>query len=73
MTPLSIGLEVKGGIFQKIIDRNSNIPVKKSKIFSTAKDNQTEVKIKVFEGEREMCKDNNHLGTFALKVPPAPA
>ena len=53
VTPLSLGVEVAGGMFEKIIERNSNIPMKKSKIFSTAKDNQREVKIKVFEGERQ--------------------
>lgn len=58
---------------QKMIDRNSNIPMKKSKIFSTAKDNQKEVKIKIYEGERVLCKDNHHLGTFTMQVPPAPA
>lgn len=64
--PLSIGVETAGGIFEKIIEANSAKPLKMSKIFSTAKDNQKEVKIKIFEGDRAMTKDNHHLGTFAL-------
>lgn len=66
VTPLSLGVEVAGGMFEKIIDRNTNIPQKKSKMFSTARDNQKEVKIKVYEGERQLCRDNHHLGVFAL-------
>lgn len=73
VTPLTLGVEVAGGQMQSMIDRNSNIPMKKSKIFSTAKDNQREVKIKIFEGERALTKDNHHLGVFTLQVPPAPA
>lgn len=71
--PLSLGVETGGGVFEKMIERNSNKPCKASKLFTTAKDNQKEVKIQIYEGERSLTKDNHHLGTFTLKVPPAPA
>ncbi len=66
VTPLSLGIETLGGVFTKIIDRNTTIPVKKSQIFSTAADNQTSVEIHVLQGEREFCKDNKTLGNFQL-------
>ena len=64
--PLSIGVETAGGVFEKIIERNSAKPLKMSKMFSTAKTNQKEVKIKIFEGERAMTKDNHEMGLFKL-------
>ena len=70
--PLSIGVETAGGVFERIIERNSAKPLKMSKMFSTAKTNQKEVKIKIFEGERAMTKDNHEMGLFKLQVPPAP-
>lgn len=73
VTPLSLGIETLGGIFTKIIERNTTIPTKKSQIFSTATDNQPAVSIKVYQGEREMAADNKILGNFELiGIPPAP-
>ncbi|MBB5691388.1 molecular chaperone DnaK [Roseomonas alkaliterrae] len=73
VTPLSLGIETLGGVFTRLIDRNTTIPTKKSQVFSTADDNQTAVTIKVYQGEREMAADNKMLGTFDLTgIPPAP-
>ncbi len=73
VTPLSLGLETLGGVFTKIIERNTTIPTKKSQIFSTAADGQTTVEIHVLQGEREMARDNKTLGTFRLDgIPAAP-
>jgi molecular chaperone DnaK len=73
VTPLSLGIETLGGVFTRLIDRNTTIPTKKSQVFSTADDNQTAVTIKVYQGEREMAADNKQLGTFDLTgIPPAP-
>ena len=73
VTPLSLGIETLGGVFTRIIDRNTTIPVKKSQVFSTAADNQTSVDIHVLQGEREFCKDNKTLGNFVLTgIAPAP-
>lgn len=73
VTPLSLGIETLGGVFTKLIDRNTTIPTSKSKIFSTASDNQTSVDIHVLQGERKMAKDNKTLGRFQLTdIPPAP-
>jgi molecular chaperone DnaK len=73
VTPLSLGIETLGGIFTKIIERNTTIPTKKSQVFSTATDNQPAVTIKIFQGEREMASDNKLLGNFELiGIPPAP-
>ncbi|MGB3718919.1 MAG: molecular chaperone DnaK [Proteobacteria bacterium] len=73
VTPLSLGIETLGGVFTRLIERNTTIPTKKSQIFSTAEDGQTAVTIKVYQGEREMAADNKLLGTFDLVgIPPAP-
>ena len=73
VTPLSLGIETLGGVFTRLIDRNTTIPTKKSQIFSTAEDNQNAVTLRVFQGEREMAADNKILGQFNLEdIPPAP-
>jgi molecular chaperone DnaK len=73
VTPLSLGIETLGGVFTRLIDRNTTIPTKKSQVFSTAEDGQTAVTIRVFQGEREMAADNKMLGQFDLVgLPPAP-
>ena len=73
VTPLSLGIETLGGVFTRLIDRNTTIPTKQSQVFSTADDGQTAVTIKVFQGEREMAGDNKLLGNFDLQgIPPAP-
>jgi len=73
VTPLSLGIETLGGVFTKLINRNTTIPTKKSQVFSTAADGQTQVEMKVHQGEREMAKDNKLLGQFQLSgIPPAP-
>ena len=72
VTPLSLGIETLGGVFTRLIDKNTTIPTKKSQIFSTAEDNQSAVTIRVFQGEREMASDNKLLGQFDLVgIPPA--
>ncbi|QLD86669.1 molecular chaperone DnaK [Natronomonas halophila] len=74
VTPLSLGIEVKGGIFERLIDKNTTIPTEESKVFTTAADNQTSVNIRVFQGEREIAEENELLGAFQLTgIPPAPA
>ncbi|MFB6134443.1 MAG: Hsp70 family protein, partial [Halanaeroarchaeum sp.] len=74
VTPLSLGLEVKGGIFERLIEKNTTIPTEESKVFTTAADNQTSVQIRVFQGEREIAEENELLGEFMLTgIPPAPA
>jgi len=73
VTPLSLGIETLGGVFTKLIDRNTTIPTKKSQIFSTADDNQPAVTVRVLQGERQMANDNTELGRFDLVgIPPAP-
>ncbi|MFT6169371.1 MAG: molecular chaperone DnaK [Celeribacter sp.] len=73
VTPLSIGIETLGGVFTRLIDRNTTIPTKKSQVFSTAEDNQSAVTLRVFQGEREMAADNKILGQFNLEgIPPSP-
>jgi molecular chaperone DnaK len=73
VTPLSLGIETLGGVFTKLIERNTTVPTKKSQVFSTAEDNQNAVTIRVFQGEREMAQDNKLLGQFDLVgIPPAP-
>jgi molecular chaperone DnaK len=73
VTPLSLGLETLGGVFVRIVERNTPVPTNKKQVFSTAADNQTQVSIRVFQGEREMANDNKFLGQFELVgIPPAP-
>ena len=73
VTPLSLGIETLGGVFTRLIERNTTIPTRKSEVFSTASDSQTSVEIKVFQGERSMARDNRLLGVFQLVgIPPAP-
>jgi molecular chaperone DnaK len=73
VTPLTLGIETKGGVMTKLIERNTTIPTKKSEIFSTADDNQTQVEVHVLQGEREMASGNKSLGKFQLTgIPPAP-
>ncbi len=74
VTPLSLGVEVKGGLFERLIEKNTTIPTEESKVFTTAADNQTSVQIRVFQGEREIAEENELLGAFQLTgIPPAPA
>jgi molecular chaperone DnaK len=73
VTPLSLGIETKGGILDKLIERNTTIPTKRSRVYTTAEDNQPSVLIQVYQGEREMARDNKSLGNFELTgLPPAP-
>ena len=74
VTPLSLGIEVKGGLFERLIDKNTTIPTEESKVFTTAAANQTSVNVRVFQGEREIAEENELLGEFQLAgIPPAPA
>jgi molecular chaperone DnaK len=74
VTPLSLGIEVKGGLFERLIEKNTTIPTEESKIFTTAANNQTSVQVRVFQGEREMAESNELLGEFQLAgIPPSPA
>src|SRR6056297_2999168 len=74
VTPLSLGVEVKGGLFERLIEKNTTIPTEESKVFTTAADNQTSVQVRVFQGEREIAEENELLGEFQLTgIPPAPA
>jgi molecular chaperone DnaK len=74
VTPLSLGIEVKGGLFERLIEKNTTIPTEESKVFTTAAANQTQVQVRVFQGEREMAEENELLGEFQLSgIPPAPA
>ena len=74
VTPLSLGIEVKGGLFERLIDKNTTIPTEESKVFTTAAANQTSVNVRVFQGEREIAEENELLGAFQLTgIPPAPA
>ncbi|MFB6160493.1 MAG: Hsp70 family protein, partial [Haloferacaceae archaeon] len=74
VTPLSLGVEVKGGLFERLIEKNTTIPTEESKVFTTAADNQTSVNIRVFQGEREIAEENELLGEFMLSgIPPSPA
>ncbi|ELY80165.1 molecular chaperone DnaK [Natrinema pallidum] len=74
VTPLSLGIEVKGGLFERLIEKNTTIPTEESKVFTTAADNQTTVQVRVFQGERELAEENELLGEFHLTgIPPAPA
>ncbi len=74
VTPLSLGVEVKGGLFERLIEKNTTIPTEESKIFTTAQDNQTQVQIRVFQGEREIAEENELLGEFSLHgIPPSPS
>src|SRR6056297_856603 len=74
VTPLSLGIEVKGGLFERLIEKNTTIPTEESKVFTTAADNQTSVNVRVFQGEREIANENELLGEFHLTgIPPAPA
>ena len=73
VTPLSLGIETLGGVFTKLIERNTTIPTRKSQVFSTAADMQTSVEVHVLQGERAMARDNVELGRFSLVgIPPAP-
>jgi molecular chaperone DnaK len=73
VTPLSLGIEMHGGVFEKLIERNSTIPTKNTKVFTTVADNQSVVEIHVLQGEREIAKDNKSLGRFELVgIPSAP-
>lgn len=74
VTPLSLGVETKGGLFERLIEKNTTIPTKASKTFTTAEDNQTSVQVSVYQGEREIAEENDHLGKFDLRgIAPAPA
>ena len=73
MTPLSLGIETEGGLFTKLVERNTTVPTERKQVFSTAADNQTAVTVSVYQGERSMAKDNRLLGQFNLEgIPPAP-